>query len=795
MLTGLYPPSGGDALVLGHSLVSSMPRIRELIGVCPQDNVLFPELSIEEHLHLYGGIKGLSGDVLAARVNSMLDALGLQDKRHAWSRTLSGGQKRRLSVAVAAIGDPPVLYLDEPTSGLDPVARRQVWALIQKLRTNRVVILTTHFMDEADVLGDRIAIMARGRVRVCGTSLHLKHAFGLGYRLHFSGVAHNPCDEEDESLQEPTSDTHDGASRCRLMLAELVTKYVPSAEPIVVASRAVDANNDVYFQLPRSVVSTFPDLFDALDASCDRLGFQRYCVSIASLEDVYVRLAAVLESSASASHVPELAAADATRKVTRGVGLETVAADHGGVLSAVDASASTWLDVTRVAYESAASGHDARKLATTETAARGRYCTLRARKQIRAHVWRRCMEMGRDPRSMWLQWITPLLFVAAGVAFTLLRSVGSAPVAVAVAFTPNQFQGVLRAPSVNFSLPIFIDAASAHPAACVALATAIASNLPSTAGAPVPSVVSVAVTAAEVGAALIAAGDAAAAFFVNDATATAVNVTLIFNSTLTNGIPIMTSMLSSSLLSAALGGSAPKVVVTSAFAPFPLTQGDGESTAGNYLALGLLALAVAMGFNTVAAIQAVHVVEERESQAKQLQFIMGETPFAYWAATWIFDALQFLIPGTGTLIIVLVATGHDFRVSDSALLRLATMRLNALYAWFRVSRTAICISYARLAQQHNRNRTFACCVRHRAARADISGILCIRIARCCTDVCAPRFFSYYNRTLCDHFCARVPSTTRYVFKPARSTCRCALHWHVIPAIRASNWHCRRWHAK
>ncbi|RYY32656.1 ATP-binding cassette domain-containing protein, partial [archaeon] len=183
ILTGLIAPTAGDAVVFGASVVNDIARIRDMTGVCPQHDILFDDLTVEEHLQLFGGLKGLRGVELMHRMNEMLTDLGLQEKRNARASTLSGGQKRRVSVAIAMMGDPRLLLLDEPTSGLDPAARRQVWGMIQKHKQGRVIILTTHFMDEADILGDRIALMARGRLRVAGSSLYLKKKFGAGYHL------------------------------------------------------------------------------------------------------------------------------------------------------------------------------------------------------------------------------------------------------------------------------------------------------------------------------------------------------------------------------------------------------------------------------------------------------------------------------------------------------------------------------------------------------------------------------------------------------------------------------------
>merc|ERR1711988_931942 len=116
-------------------------------------------------------------------IEHIISEVGLTEKRDVFARALSGGMKRKLCLAMALIGSPRVLYLDEPTSGMDPYSRRATWDLIRRAKKGRVVVLTTHFMDEADILGDRIAIMSRGRVKCVGTSLWLKARYGVGYNL------------------------------------------------------------------------------------------------------------------------------------------------------------------------------------------------------------------------------------------------------------------------------------------------------------------------------------------------------------------------------------------------------------------------------------------------------------------------------------------------------------------------------------------------------------------------------------------------------------------------------------
>jgi ATP-binding cassette subfamily A (ABC1) protein 3 len=163
------------------SVKKQMSSIRPKLGVCPQHDILYPQLTVTEHLQLFCAIKGMPSESIARHVQEMIELVGLTEKKNALSAALSGGQKRKLSIGIALLGDSKVVFLDEPTSGMDPYSRRWTWNLLKQKKAGRVIVLTTHFMDEADYLGDRIAIMANGNIQCCGSSLFLKNKYGVGY--------------------------------------------------------------------------------------------------------------------------------------------------------------------------------------------------------------------------------------------------------------------------------------------------------------------------------------------------------------------------------------------------------------------------------------------------------------------------------------------------------------------------------------------------------------------------------------------------------------------------------------
>ena len=142
-----------------------MTQIRDIMGVCPQHDILFNDLTAREHIHLFAGIKNVPADQIEDLVNERLNAVKLMRVADQRSGSYSGGMKRRLSLVISTIGDPRIIFLDEPTTGMDPVNRRYVWSFIEQFKPGRAIVLTTHSMEEADILADNLAIMALGKLR------------------------------------------------------------------------------------------------------------------------------------------------------------------------------------------------------------------------------------------------------------------------------------------------------------------------------------------------------------------------------------------------------------------------------------------------------------------------------------------------------------------------------------------------------------------------------------------------------------------------------------------------------
>ena len=180
MLTGLTRPTAGDALIGGHSITREPERAKALIGVSPQETAVAPNLTVEENLALICGIHGFSKEKTARRIGELSAQFSLEAVLKRKAGKLSGGWQRRVSIAMALISQPQILFLDEPTLGLDVLARHELWDIIQALKGQVTIILTTHYMEEAQALSDRIGILKDGHLLAVGTAAELMDRAGAG---------------------------------------------------------------------------------------------------------------------------------------------------------------------------------------------------------------------------------------------------------------------------------------------------------------------------------------------------------------------------------------------------------------------------------------------------------------------------------------------------------------------------------------------------------------------------------------------------------------------------------------
>ncbi|CAN8004107.1 unnamed protein product, partial [Ixodes hexagonus] len=282
ILTGLFPPTSGTAFIGGLDVRSDMDTIRRSLGTCPQHNVLFDELTVWEHLWFCGRLKGLGAAKARGEAEAFLRDLSLERRRHQCPPQLSGGLRRKLSVSLAFVGGSRTVILDEPTAGVDPYARRSIWDLLLKLRDGRTVIMSTHHMDEADLLGDRIAVIGDGRLRCCGSSLFLKARFGSGYYLT---LVRN---KSPHFFILPGKTKENGEDSAGVRELAGVSCNLRLLKPLVFASQtgaelATHQGADLCYRLPAG--ASLATLCERLDASLSQLGVTGYGISDTSLEE------------------------------------------------------------------------------------------------------------------------------------------------------------------------------------------------------------------------------------------------------------------------------------------------------------------------------------------------------------------------------------------------------------------------------------------------------------------------------------------------------------------------------
>ncbi len=178
MLSCLVRPDGGEAFLLGHSIATEPDGVKAVIGISPQETAVAPNLTVKENLELMCGAQGFSKEKTKEKVAALTQEFSLEEIQNKRAGKLSGGWQRRLSIAMALIGEPEILFLDEPTLGLDVIARSELWDTIRCLKGKITVVLTTHYMEEAEALSDRIGIMKSGKLIALGTAGELKQQAG-----------------------------------------------------------------------------------------------------------------------------------------------------------------------------------------------------------------------------------------------------------------------------------------------------------------------------------------------------------------------------------------------------------------------------------------------------------------------------------------------------------------------------------------------------------------------------------------------------------------------------------------
>ncbi|CAF0922953.1 unnamed protein product [Adineta ricciae] len=290
ILVGMLEATSGEVIIEGLDTRQHIQDVRKILGFCPQYDILYNELSVKEHLELVGKMRHMKPSVMKEAIDAILQLIGLVNDQHTFSKNLSGGMKRRLSIGISLMGDPKVLILDEPTSGIDPYNRRLIWTIIRKMKeAGKCIILTTHFLEEADVLSDRIAIMTSGRLQANGTPDFLKSQTEFEYRLFI--------DKQETSTNE--------------RVRGFIERYIPQ----LVVER--ESSAEIVFGIRRTESKQIGQLIHALEAERMNIGVESYGLSMTTIEEVFLRLIQETEEQETGKQDPKSSKVELADRVFR----------------------------------------------------------------------------------------------------------------------------------------------------------------------------------------------------------------------------------------------------------------------------------------------------------------------------------------------------------------------------------------------------------------------------------------------------------------------------------------------
>ncbi|XVE75594.1 hypothetical protein DITRI_Ditri12bG0105900 [Diplodiscus trichospermus] len=647
MLVGLLPPTSGDALVFGKSILTDMNEIRKELGVCPQHDILFPELTVREHLEMFAILKGVKEEGLETAVTEMVDEVGLADKMNTVVQALSGGMKRKLSLGIALIGNSKVIILDEPTSGMDPYSMRLTWQLIKKIKKGRIILLTTHSMDEADELGDRIAIMADGSLKCCGSSLFLKHQYGVGYTLTLVKSA-------------PTAS----------VAADIVYRYVPSATCVS------EVGAEISFKLPLASSSAFESMFREIESCIGRsvsnsetsisedqnyLGIESYGISVTTLEEVFLRVAGCdFDEAESVKQGNNFVSADfmpSPEEVPQRISYTKLS---GGYKKAIDVISSI---LTRICGLFVAMFLSFIRFLSLQCCS----CCMISRSMFWQHskalVIKRAVSARRDRKTIVFQLLIPVIFLLFGLLFLKLKP---HPDQQSVTFTTSHFNPLLSGSGgggpIPFDLywPIAKEVAKYVEGGWIQKFKQTSYKFPDPDRALADAVEA---TGPSLGPVLLSMSEFLMSSF-NESYQSrygavvmddqhddgSLGYTVLHNSSCQHAAPTFINLMNSAILR--LASNDKNMTIQTRNHPLPMTK--SQRLQHHDLDAFSAAIIVNIAFSFIPASFAVPLVKEREVKAKHQQLISGVSIISYWASTYIWDFISFLFPSTFAIILFYV---------------------------------------------------------------------------------------------------------------------------------------------
>ncbi|XP_076938168.1 ABC transporter A family member 1-like, partial [Bidens hawaiensis] len=684
MLVGLLAPTSGDALVFGKSILTDMDDIRNNLGVCPQYDILFPELTVKEHLEIFANIKGVNVESLDSSVTEMVDEVGLADKLNTVVNALSGGMKRKLSLGIALIGDSKVVILDEPTSGMDPYSMRLTWQLIKRIKKGRIILLTTHSMDEADVLGDRIAIMANGSLKCCGSSLYLKHQYGVGYTLTL--VKTSP-----------------GASAA----ADIVYRHIPSATCVS------EVGTEISFKLPLISSASFECMFREIESCITKsdpslehegptdIGIESYGISVTTLEEVFLRVAGsdIIEDEYTEEKsniiLPDSIPfqirddyAEDKSKTSRSKIFGTYITVIGIMLSAVGRACTLFITAA-LSFLNFVSVHSCCPLFITRST---------FWKHSKALLIKRWISARRDRKTIVFQLLIPAVFLFIGLLLLELKPHPDQP---SITFTTSYFNPLLSGEGGGGPIPFDLSLPIAQEVSHYIEGGWIQKFKESTYRFPDPDkALEDAIEAAgpALGPLLLSMSEYLMSSF-NESYESrygaivmdpqnddgSIGFTVLHNSTCQHAAPTFINLMNAAILRLATLNE--NMTIQTRNHPLPMTE--SQRLQRHDLDAFSAAIIVSIAFSFIPASFAVAIVKEREVKAKHQQLISGVSILSYWVSTYIWDFISFLAPSTFAMILFYIFGLEQFIGSGSLL---PTMLILLEYG-FAIASSTYCLTF------------------------------------------------------------------------------------------------------
>ncbi|PON86894.1 ABC transporter A, ABCA [Trema orientale] len=641
MLVGLVPPTSGDALVFRQNIISDMDEIRKGLGVCPQNDILFPELTVREHLEIFAILKGVEEDSMERVVTDMVDQVGLADKSNTVVKALSGGMKRKLSLGIALIGNSKVIILDEPTSGMDPYSMRLTWQLIKKIKKGRIILLTTHSMDEADELGDRIAIMANGSLKCCGSSLFLKHQYGVGYTLTLVKSA-------------PSAS----------VAADIVYRHIPSATCVS------EVGTEISFKLPLASSLSFESMFREIErcmrrSDCNSKAndgeekdypmIESYGISVTTLEEVFLRVAGCDYNEAefleqknsiySPCPVTSQVSHESAPKMI--LHSDKLFGNYKNILRficTVVGKACGLIFATVLSFIN---------FLTRQCCS----CCFISRSTFWQHCKalfiKRAISARRDQKTIVFQLLIPVVFLLVGLLFLKLKP---HPDQQSVNFTTSNFNTLLSGGGgggpipFDLSSPIAKEVSQYIEGGWIQVFKPSAYKFPDSEKALTDAIEAAGPT---LGPVLLSMSEYLMSSF-NESYQSrygavvmddqnddgSLGYTILHNSSCQHAAPTYINVMNAAILRLATHDK--NMTIQTRNHPLPMTK--SQHLQRHDLDAFSAAVIVSIAFSFIPASFAVSIVKEREVKAKHQQLISGVSVLSYWASTYIWDFVSFLFP-------------------------------------------------------------------------------------------------------------------------------------------------------